>query len=120
MGRDIAMVFARLFVINKLIFTVPGFYFPLRLTVINIFTQGKLSNLFTFILIFAYESNISLYGKILNYLNYIRFHIIFISCFNVCIFNLEKNNLLKKYTRYNFSCNYKFNWACYVRCNSYL
>ena len=34
-GKDIAMVLARLFVSLSLIFTVPGYYFPLRLSVIN-------------------------------------------------------------------------------------
>ena len=40
-GRDIAMVLARLLVSISLIFTVPGYYFPLRLSVINSFTGGK-------------------------------------------------------------------------------
>ena len=82
-GRDIAMVIARLLVSISLIFTVPGYYFPLRLSVINSFTGGKLSNkfniLFTFISIFACSVISAIYDKILNYLNYIGFISVFIS-----------------------------------------
>jgi amino acid permease len=82
-GRDIAMVIARLLVSISLIFTVPGYYFPLRLGVINSFTQGKLTNKFnillTFISIFACAVISAVYDKILNYLNYIGFISVFIS-----------------------------------------
>lgn len=82
-GKDIAMVLARLFVSLSLIFTVPGYYFPLRLSVINSFTGGKLSNLFnilfTFISIFVCAMISAVYDKILNYLNYIGFISVFIS-----------------------------------------
>ena len=82
-GRDMAMVLARLFVSFSLIFTVPGYYFPLRLSVINSFTGGKLSNLFnvlfTFISIFCCSVISAIYDKILNYLNYIGFISVFIS-----------------------------------------
>ena len=77
------MVLARLFVSLSLIFTVPGYYFPLRLSVINSFTGGKLSNLFnilfTFISIFVCAMISAVYDKILNYLNYIGFISVFIS-----------------------------------------
>ena len=82
-GRDLAMVIARLLVSISLIFTVPGYYFPLRLSVINSFTGGILSNkfniLFTFISIFACSVISAIYDKILNYLNYIGFISVFIS-----------------------------------------
>ena len=82
-GRDLAMVLARLLVSISLIFTVPGYYFPLRLSVINSFTGGILSNkfniLFTFISIFACSVISAIYDKILNYLNYIGFISVFIS-----------------------------------------
>jgi len=82
-GKDIAMVLARLFVSFSLIFTVPGYYFPLRLSVINSFTGGKLSNkfniIFTFISIFCCALISAIYDKILNYLNYIGFISVFIS-----------------------------------------
>ena len=82
-GRDIAMVIARLFVSFSLIFTVPGYYFPLRLSVINSFTGGKLTNkfniLFTFISIYCCAVISAVYDKILNYLNYIGFISVFIS-----------------------------------------
>ena len=82
-GKDIAMTIARLFVSISLIFTVPGYYFPLRLSVINSFTGGKLSTLFnilfTFISIFCCAIISAVYDKILNYLNYIGFISVFIS-----------------------------------------
>ena len=82
-GRDLAMVLARLFVSFSLIFTVPGYYFPLRLSVINSFTGGKLTNtfniLFTFISIYCCAMISAIYDKILNYLNYIGFISVFIS-----------------------------------------
>ena len=82
-GRDLAMVIARLFVSFSLIFTVPTYYFPLRLSVINSFTGGKLTNTFnillTFISIYCCALISAVYDKILNYLNYIGFISVFIS-----------------------------------------
>ena len=82
-GKDVAMVIARLLVSISLIFTVPGYYFPLRLSVINSFTNGELSTLFnilfTFISIFVCALVSAVYDKILNYLNYIGFISVFIS-----------------------------------------
>ena len=82
-GKDIAMVIARLFVSISLIFTVPGYYFPLRLSLINFFTDGQLKNLFnvlfTFISLFCCSMISAIYDKILNYLNYIGFISVFIS-----------------------------------------
>ena len=82
-GKDIFMVIARLLVSISLVFTVPGYYFPLRLSVINSFIgeePSKLFNiLFTFISIFACALISAVYDKILNYLNYIGFISVFIS-----------------------------------------
>ncbi len=82
-GKDIFMVIARLLVAVSLVFTVPGYYFPLRLSVINSFIgeePSKLFNiLFTFISIFACALVSAVYDKILNYLNYIGFISVFIS-----------------------------------------
>ena len=82
-GKDIPMALSRLFVSISLISTIPGYYFPLRLSVINFFTEGKLNNLFN--VLFTFLSYIccsiisALYDKILNYLNYIGFISVFIS-----------------------------------------
>ena len=82
-GKDIAMVIARLLVSISLIVTVPGYYFPLRLSVVNSFTNGRISRLFnilfTFISIFVCALISSVYDKILNYLNYMGFISVFIS-----------------------------------------
>ena len=82
-GKDLAMAFARLFVFVSLIATIPGYYFPLRLIIINLFKDGKLSNLFnvlfTFISFICCAMISAVYDKILNYLNYIGFISVFIS-----------------------------------------
>ena len=82
-GKDVAMVIARLFVSISLVFTVPGYYFPLRLSVMNVFTGGQLGDLFnvlfTFISLFCCSIISAIYDKILNYLNYIGFISVFIS-----------------------------------------
>ena len=76
-GKDIFMVIARLLVSISLIVTIPTYYFTLRLSVMNVFTGGKLSKkfniLFTFISVFASAVVAALYDKILNYLSYIGF-----------------------------------------------
>ena len=76
-GKDIFMVIARLLVCISLIVTIPTYYFTLRLSVMNVFTGGKLSKkfniLFTFISVFASAVVAALYDKILNYLSYIGF-----------------------------------------------
>ena len=82
-GKDLAMACARLFVSVSLIATIPGYYFPLRLSIINLFKDGKLSNLFnvlfTFISYICCAMISAIYDKILNYLNYIGFISVFIS-----------------------------------------
>jgi len=74
-GKDVVMTIAKLFVAISLIFTFPGYYFTLRLSIANSFTGGKISNKFNFIITFASCFGCCLvaavYDKILNYLNYI-------------------------------------------------
>ena len=76
-GKDVFMIIARLLVSISLIFTIPTYYFTLRLSVMNVFTGGKLTKkfniLFTFISVFASAFVAAIYDKILNYLSYIGF-----------------------------------------------
>ena len=85
-GKDIAMTIAKLFISLSLVFTLPGYYFGLRLCIANSFTGGKISNkfnyIFTFVSIFACAFIAAIYDKILNYLSYIGG---FISVF-ICYF----------------------------------
>lgn len=89
-GKDIAMIIARLFVSLSLIFTFPGYYFALRLSIANSFTSGIISNKFNFIFTFGscfFCGLVSaLYDKILNYLSYIGgFLSVFICYLNPCL-----------------------------------
>ena len=89
-GKDIAMIIARLFVSLSLIFTFPGYYFALRLSIGNSFTSGIISNKFNFIFTFGscfFCGLVSaLYDKILNYLSYIGgFLSVFICYLNPCL-----------------------------------
>ena len=45
-GKDIAMTIAKLFISFSLVFTLPGYYFGLRLSIANSFTNGEISNKF--------------------------------------------------------------------------
>ena len=82
-GKDIAMALCRLFVSVSLISTIPGYYFPLRLSIVNFCTKGQLHDLFnvlfTFISFLCCALISAIYDKILNYLNYIGFISVFIS-----------------------------------------
>ena len=73
--KDIAMTIAKLFVAISLIFTFPGYYFTLRLSIANSCTKGKIGTAFNYIVTFASCFGCCLvaavYDKILNYLNYI-------------------------------------------------
>lgn len=73
--NDVSMTIAKLFVSLSIIFTYPGTYFPLRLSIANSFTEGQISTKFniilTFISCFACSAIASVYDKILNYLSYI-------------------------------------------------
>ena len=74
-GKDIAMTISKLFITLSLAFTLPPYFFGLRLSVANAFTNGKISKLFNYI--FTFVSLIvcsfisAIYDKILNYLSYI-------------------------------------------------
>ena len=74
-GKDIAMTISKLFITLSLAFTLPPYFFGLRLSVANLFTDGKISKLFNYI--FTFISLIlcsfisAIYDKILNYLSYI-------------------------------------------------
>ena len=74
-GKDVAMIIAKLFVSLSIIFTYPGTYFPLRLSIANSFTDGIISTKFniilTFVSCFVCSAVASVYDKILNYLSYI-------------------------------------------------
>ena len=74
-GKYIAMTISKLFITLSLAFTLPPYFFGLRLSVANLFTDGKISKLFNYI--FTFVSLIlcsfisAIYDKILNYLSYI-------------------------------------------------
>ena len=73
--KDILMNIAKLMITGSLIFTLPGYYFGLRLCIANSFTGGNISNkfnyIFTFVSIFICSFIAAIYDKILNYLSYI-------------------------------------------------
>ena len=74
-GKDIAMTISKLLITFSLVFTLPGYFFGLRLSIANSFTGGNISNLFN--IIFTFSSMFlcaliaAIYDKILNYLSYI-------------------------------------------------
>ena len=74
-GKDVAMTISKLFITLSLIFTLPPYFFGLRLSIANSFTKGKISKLFniifTFISLIACSLIGAIYDKILNYLSYI-------------------------------------------------
>ena len=74
-GKDIAMTISKLFITLSLVFTLPPYFFGLRLSVANAFTHGKISKLFniifTFISLLICSFISAVYDKILNYLSYI-------------------------------------------------
>ena len=74
-GKDIAMTISKLFITLSLAFTLPPYFFGLRLSVANLFTDGKISKLFnyifTFVSLFLCSFISAIYDKILNYLSYI-------------------------------------------------
>ena len=74
-GKDIFMAIAKLAVFVSLIFTLPSYYFTLRLCVSNSFMHGKITTkfntIFTFCSVFGCAIIAIIYDKILNYLSYI-------------------------------------------------
>ena len=74
-GKDVAMTISKLFITLSLIFTLPPYFFGLRLSIANSFTKGKISRIFnyifTFVSLLACAFISAVYDKILNYLSYI-------------------------------------------------
>ena len=74
-GKDIFMAIAKLSIFISLIFTLPIYYFTLRLSVADSFMHGKISpkfnRIFTFCSIYGCSIVAIIYDKILNYLSYI-------------------------------------------------
>ena len=99
-SKDIPMIIAMLLVVVSLIFTVPGYYFPLRLSIANLFTNGKLTSkfniIFTYVSVFAFPVIASIYDKILNYLSYTAFISIFIIFLFHILLNIKSTG--KKFT----------------------
>ena len=102
-GKDVWMVIARLFISLSLFFTLPGYYFPLRLSFSNVFTKGKITNtfniLFTFITCYLCAVVASVYDKILNYLSYIGGFISVFICYLIPVLTYlySKNEPLTKW-----------------------
>lgn len=84
-GKDIPMTISKLLITLSLIFTLPGYFFGLRLSIANSFTGGNISTLFN--IIFTFGSMFicaiigALYDKILNYLSYIGGFITVFICY---------------------------------------
>jgi amino acid permease len=74
-GKDIPMAIAKFAVFISLIFTLPAYYFTLRLSVADSFLKGNISpkfnKIFTFCSVFGCTVVAIVYDKILNYLSYI-------------------------------------------------
>ena len=102
-GKDIWMVISRLIISLSLLFTLPGYYFPLRLSIANAFTEGIITNtfniLFTFITCYACAAVASVYDKILNYLSYIGGFISVFICYLIPVLTYlySKNEKLTKW-----------------------
>ena len=99
-SKDIPMIIAMLLVVVSLIFTVPRYYFPLRLSIANSFINGKLTTkfniIFTYISVFAFAVLASIYDKLLNYLSYTAFISIFITFLFHILLNIKSTG--KKFT----------------------
>ena len=84
-GKDVAMTISKLFVTLSLVFTLPGYFFGLRLSIANSFTGGNISRLFniifTFVSMFVCAFIAAIYDKVLNYLSYIGGFITVFVCY---------------------------------------
>ena len=94
--KDIAMTIAKLFVAVSLVFTFPGYYFTLRLSIANSCTKGVISTKFNYIVTFLSCFGCCLvaavYDKVLNYLNYIGgFLSVFICYLNPVLLCIKKS-----------------------------
>jgi amino acid permease len=103
-GKDVFMVIARCFISLSLFFTLPGYYFPLRLSIANVFTHGKISKsfniIFTFVTCYVCAAIASVYDKILNYLSYIGGFISVFICYLIPVL-LYLNSKNEKLTKWN-------------------
>jgi amino acid permease len=102
-GKDVFMVISRLFISLSLFFTLPGYYFPLRLSIANVFTHGTISRkfnlIFTFVSCYVCAAIASVYDKILSYLSYIGFISVFICYLIPVLLYLKTKN--EKITKWN-------------------
>jgi len=100
-GKDIPMGIAKLAVFASLIFTLPAYYFTLRLSIVNSFIKGKMSKkfnyIFTFASVFACSVVAIVYDKILNYLSYIGGFISVFICYMIPVLLDIKSNGMPKY-----------------------
>ena len=100
-GKDIFMAIAQLSVFISLVFTLPSYYFTLRLCILNSFIHGKLSKKFNYIFTFASVFGCTIvaliYDKILNYLSYIGGFISVFICFMIPVLLDIKSNGMPKY-----------------------
>ena len=74
-GKDILMAIAKLTIFIGLVFTLPIYYFTLRLCIADSFMKGKITpkfnTIFTFCSVFGCTIVAIIYDKIVNYLSYI-------------------------------------------------
>ena len=95
-GKDIPMAIAKLAVFASLIFTLPSYYFTLRLSAADSFMKGKITKkfniFFTFCSIYGCAIVAILYDKILNYLSYIGGFISVFVCYLFPVFLSIKSN----------------------------
>ena len=88
-NKDIFMAIAKLAVFASLIFTLPAYYFTLRLSIANSFMNGKVTpkfnRIFTFCSVFGCAIIAIVYDKILNYLSYIGGFISVFICYLIPI-----------------------------------
>ena len=100
-SKDIFMTIAKLAVFTSLIFTLPSYYFTLRLSIMNSFTHGKISKkfnyIFTFSSVFGCTIVAIVYDKILNYLSYIGGFISVFICYLIPVLLDIKSNGMPKY-----------------------
>jgi hypothetical protein len=97
-SKDILMNIAKFAIAWSLFFSLPGYYFGLRLSIANSFTDGKISNRFnyllTFISLYVCAFIAAVYDKILNYLSYIGGFLSVFICYMfptlLCIYSSEK------------------------------
>lgn len=79
------MTISKLFVTLSLVFTLPGYFFGLRLSVANSLTGGKITNLFniifTFLSMFICAFIAAIYDKVLNYMSYLGGFITVFICY---------------------------------------